>query len=126
MSWRDVPCKVWTRATSSEGYGVLRVNGKLQYIHRMTWIEAHGEPPPGHDIDHQCQNRACYELTHLQCITHAENVRLGFARNPRAACSKGHAWTTENTGLDKRGRRFCRQCSRENAQRQRSKRIKVA
>lgn len=63
-------CKIWVGATNSCGYGVKNVGGrKIDYVHRIAWKEAHGPIPPGYQIHHRCEERACYEVEHLELVT---------------------------------------------------------
>lgn len=37
--------------------------------------DQHGLLPPGYEIDHLCKQRACIRLSHLEAVTHTENIR---------------------------------------------------
>ena len=57
------------------GYGTISVNGKKQKAHRVAWVLAHGEIPPGKELRHLCDVPSCCNVNHLTIGTHAENMR---------------------------------------------------
>jgi hypothetical protein len=70
-------CWVWTGARSS-GYGVIGLGGRndgVGYVHRLMHESARGPIPAGYDIDHLCRNKVCANPSHLEAVTHAENMR---------------------------------------------------
>jgi len=109
------PCKTWTGAVSTRGYGVVRRGGKNHYVHRKAWIEAHGPVPKGFVVHHVCEEKLCYEVTHLMLMTHQEHRRhhglsgAGAAHAAKTHCKEGHEFTPENTYVW-RGARKCRAC----------------
>jgi hypothetical protein len=72
MKWNDKPCLEWTGYVTTAGYG--RTNKKV-YAHRDAWEKAHGPIPEGMWVLHHCDNRRCYEVTHLFLGTHLDNMR---------------------------------------------------
>lgn len=119
MSWRDYPCKLWTGASTTDGYGRKRVGGRLYLTHRLAWEEAHGPIPEGVNVLHHCDTPACYEVEHLFLGTQADNVNdmvVKGRHNPgnqnaaKTHCKHGHEFTEENTIRFGDGHRECRIC----------------
>jgi len=121
------PCLVWTGATNDKGYGQRRVDGRVQYVHRLAWEEEHGPIPDGMKVLHHCDNPPCYEVTHLFLGTTADN-QADMAAKGRSTkgrfkdhCPRDHPYDETNTYVWK-GRRYCRACRREADRRWREKR----
>jgi hypothetical protein len=83
----DTPCWLWQGARTSMGYGnlVSQALGARMLVHRAVWIDANGPVPAGLELDHLCRVRHCCRPDHLEAVTHAENIRRGFAAVRAAA-----------------------------------------
>ena len=69
-------CLVWTRGTTSIGYGSIRRNNKHVLAHRLAWELANGRPvPEGLYVLHSCHNPPCCNPDHLRVGTQADNMR---------------------------------------------------
>lgn len=116
------PCVIHPGRPNNKGYVSRKFGGRMEGVHRIAWIEAHGPIPPGMEVDHVCKQRACVEVSHLRLLTHRENLLAGdtiVARNARKThCSNGHPFDAVNTYVDRQGKRKCRTCNR-NARRKR-------
>lgn len=105
----EKPCLEWTGARTAGGYGVTRINGTLLYVHRIAYEAKHGKIPTGLVIDHRCRNRACFEDSHMDVVTSAENTRRG-GNAIKTHCNRNHPFDEKNTRVRK-GKRYCRRCA---------------
>lgn len=92
------PCVEWQGAKSTAGYGQKRLNGKTVYVHRLAYIEAHGEIPKGLVVRHTCDNPACYNVDHLIIGTQKQNMQ---DCSERGRVNKAIKATGEAQGLSK-------------------------
>jgi hypothetical protein len=97
---------------NSSGY-ITQYQNKRKYLaHRLAWIRAKGKIPKGYEIDHKCQNKRCINIEHLDCVTHAENMKRHWERNHKDRCIRGHLLEGKRTRA--KGGRYCKICMREN------------
>lgn len=68
-------CIEWKWAKSSAGYGQKRIDGKLVYMHRLAYADAHGPIPDGMLVRHKCDNPACFNVNHLELGTQRDNMQ---------------------------------------------------
>lgn len=102
---------LWRGYLNEHGYGQINVGGRPRYVHRVSYMLAHGEIPDGLVIDHTCSTPACVAPLHLEPVTQAENVRRTGARMTH--CRRGHEYTPETTYIHPiNGSRQCRACKR--------------
>lgn len=95
-------CWLWTGYLMPNGYGQIRTKNGRQYAHRY----AYGEIPDGLEIDHLCRTTNCVRKTHLEAITHLENIERGFwhisgnmarlATPRKTHCPSGHPYAGDN------------------------------
>jgi hypothetical protein len=109
-------CWVWTGQTNRRGYGQLTLCQdrvvQRALVHRWAWLTLRGPIPPGLEPDHLCERQPCWNLHHLEPVTHLENVQRWSQRLQarRAVCFAGrHPWTPDNIGAQNR----CKACHRE-------------
>jgi hypothetical protein len=110
-------CWHWTGAFFASGYGNIWIDEKPRRAHRAMYELLVGAIPDGLELDHTCGHKACVNPSHLEPVTHRENVLRspsGFASvNARkTVCPRGHPYDEANTWRDTRGRRYCRTCQR--------------
>lgn len=111
----DDECWPWLGPVDRKGYGTVKINARTS---SKTHIYAHalfkGPVPKGLHVDHECNNPVCVNPAHLRAVTNTiNNARSSSpsATNARkVACIMGHAFTIENTILDRHGHRHCRTC----------------
>lgn len=107
------PCLIFSGAKNTRGYGQIRIggrSGKLRLTHIVIYEAEYGPVPDGLEVDHGCSRKPCCEITHLEAVTGAVNVRRALGTDGDV-CRHGHPWL-ENERQDKRGRRYCRECNR--------------
>lgn len=109
---RDINgCLRWIASKNDKGYGRFAVRRKLYNAQVIAWLLAGKPLELTDDVDHLCEVKDCVEITHLEAVTHAENIKRHYRRHPKPLCSKGlHPDTEENTYRTKLGYRSCRAC----------------
>lgn len=120
-------CWVWTGARDGDKrYGVVRVDGNTRLVHRVAYEEWVEPIPDGLVIDHVamrgCISILCINPAHLEPVTQQENtlrsaIAPGAVNSRKTHCPQQHEYTTANTYIDKRGKRYCRACQRDRMRR---------
>jgi hypothetical protein len=101
-------CWLWTGCENGRGYGVVFLNGTKTYVHRYLYELMVSTIPEGMELDHLCRTPACVNPTHLDAVTHQQNMRRHGAT--KTMCKHGHKYTPENTYFRPGGSRYCRRC----------------
>lgn len=131
-------CWPWQGKISADGYG----KKAWKMAHTLSYTAHVGPVPKGLQLDHLCHtrdltclggvtclHRRCVNPTHLEPVTHAENVRRG-RRNGKPVghlsthCRNGHPFDEANTYTSPKSPtvRICRTCFRVNNLKWRAKR----
>jgi hypothetical protein len=107
--WRYVEktesCWLWTAYKDRNGYGIYHMMGTTEsrWVHQLAYEFSFGLIPHGLQIDHLCRNHSCVNPSHLEAVTHRENILRGGAPTAIHArqthCVNGHEFTPENTRL---------------------------
>jgi len=124
LAWGGDECWDWPWSKNSEGYALLRYEGRVQRAHRVLYAKLIGPIDDGLELDHLCRNRGCVNPWHLQPVTRKENILRGegmgarFAR--RSHCKHGHELTDANIYRYK-GSRMCRTCHNERTRQRRAR-----
>jgi len=109
-------CWLWTASSDGKGYGQFQVgtlaSQKVVRSHRFAYENATGEIIDGLVIDHLCRVTMCCNPSHLELVSHQENLRRGLGGLLRTHCAKGHEFSASNTAI-RNGKRKCRQCHRD-------------
>ena len=104
-------CWIWDKSYNKGGYGQICVNGKTQLVHRISYELFRGIIPPGLEPDHLCANPRCFNPTHLEPVTHTENILRGRCPNSeKELCPRGHTYRSRIRVSTGRIRRDCRIC----------------
>ena len=101
-------CWLWTGGTggSKSIYGRFRPDGSTKVqAHVWLWERENGPVPDGLELDHRCFTPLCVRPSHLEAVTHAENVRRAHQR--RTECPQGHPFTGM---VNSKGIRICHPC----------------
>lgn len=110
------PCWIWTAGCGSQGYGIHWVDGKKISSHRYSLQLAGINIPERMQPDHLCRIRRCIRPSHLEVVTHRENLLRGegFAATnaKKTHCPRGHSYSGYNVIINKRRHlRSCRICA---------------
>ncbi|KKM13126.1 hypothetical protein LCGC14_1719420 [marine sediment metagenome] len=117
-------CWIWTGALagSRDSRGVIRVEGRSVYVHRLSLALSLGIPVSKvRQVNHkrECTTALCFNPEHLYQGSQKENVAdskaVGtFSRPPsskrRTHCRRGHPLSQDNVYSRADGGRCCRRC----------------
>ena len=68
-------CWLWTGCCAKKsGYGMLGLNQKMYFAHRVSWVLYDKIIPEGLEILHSCRSKNCVNPAHLSAGTHAQNM----------------------------------------------------
>lgn len=108
-------CWEWTAGRTTAGYGKMAHKGRQGYAHRFAYETFIGPIPLKYDLDHLCRNRGCCNPSHLEAVTHRENVRRGIKGILTTHCPQGHEYNEVNSVITSRGWRRCKVCRYKSA-----------
>lgn len=67
-------CLIWGGGTSTQGYGLMWLEGRMVSAHRYAWEIVNGPIPDAAEIDHKDHcDRRCVEADHLRLATRSQN-----------------------------------------------------
>ncbi|RWO34773.1 MAG: hypothetical protein EOS10_00270 [Mesorhizobium sp.] len=76
LTYEGDECIPWPYVVSFGGYGRMKKDGTMQFVHRLVCAEVNGPPPtPDHEAAHSCGkgHLACVTKRHLSWKTPKEN-----------------------------------------------------
>jgi hypothetical protein len=85
-------CWVWNGALV-RGYGVININNKTEYVHRVVFAAYSKKFNKRLTLDHKCRNPRCVNPDHLEPVSRSENIRRMNMAQPRNKCRKGHLYS---------------------------------
>lgn len=83
-------CQIWTAGVDGAGYGQIRIDGKTEGTHRVSWSLANGPIPEGLFILHRCDTPPCINPDHLFPGTQSDNIADYWAKRRRFEWLKRH------------------------------------
>ena len=75
-------CWRWSGASRGNGYGAVKVAGKVIDAHRLAWLAFRGAIPAGAMVLHKCDNRSCVNPAHLELGDSSKNRIDAVRRSP--------------------------------------------
>lgn len=100
-------CWIWTGSLKTKaGYGQFAWGGHNRSAHAFGWEHVNGPVPPGLQLDHLCRVTACVRASHMEVVTHKENMR----RRRLTICRRGHDYAEHGFYRRTDGRPVCRRC----------------
>jgi len=110
-------CWNWIAGKDKDGYGKIKIDGKMVQAHRASWVIHNGDIPNGMCVLHRCDNPSCVNPEHLFIGTRLDNARdrdvkgrNGYSKITH--CPKGHEYSPENTTIW-HGQRKCKSCKKD-------------
>jgi len=67
-------CWLWLGCVDGSGYGMIRVDGKTERTHRLSFSLSNNGIPEGLHVLHHCDVRSCINPDHLYAGTNSDNI----------------------------------------------------
>lgn len=112
-------CWLWRGSRDTLGYGrfTVSVARRSQFAHRVAYELLVGEIPNGLELDHLCRTPACVNPSHLEAVSHRENLMrsdsISAVNARKTHCPRGHAYDRVRPD----GSRRCSTCDADSEKR---------
>lgn len=73
-------CLLFQGTLNNSGYGTVHASHPGIGTHRVVWIAERGPVPAGKELHHECEQRNCVNVEHLQVVTKAEHTLLTWGQ----------------------------------------------
>lgn len=93
-------CWNWTGAKRN-GYGSIKVKGKMMDMHRLSFMLHKGEIPKGIFVCHHCDNPSCVNPDHLFLGTPKDNMQ-DCLKKGRMKIPEGHKFENGNIPVNRK------------------------
>lgn len=70
-------CWEWKGCVNNQGYGIVKIKKQCIYVHRLSFFLFRNDTLENETVDHLCRNTTCCNPSHLEKISHSENVSRG-------------------------------------------------
>ena len=92
----DNDCWIWTKSRYKNGYGWLKVFGKVVSAHRYSYELYYGEIPENEEILHSCDVKPCVNPDHLKTGSHKANMMDAAKRGLMKSGKDHHMYGKKN------------------------------
>lgn len=91
----NIECWEWTAYRTPDGYGRIKVSGRMLLAHRVAWMFEFGPIPEGLCVCHRCDNPKCCNPHRLFLGTQLDNMRDATRKGrtlPNRRRGENHPW----------------------------------